>query len=437
MAKSETQFVCQQCGYDSRKWLGKCPSCNAWASFVEYSDNSTRRKSSSKLKAKEPQYLDNIPKDRIDRVKTGIDELDLVLGGGLVPGQVTLLAGEPGIGKSTLVLALAGKIKRTFYVSGEESISQIKLRALRMGLSSIDTAFLEETDVDVINKTLEELLKKTDISLLIIDSVQTMYTTELNGVPGSVGQVKEVAFRVIDFAKRRNIPVVIIGHVTKEGTVAGPSTLAHMVDAVLWFEGDRYSPLRVLRSVKNRFASTEEVGIFQMKQEGLTGAESLNSLFVDNNRARSMVGSVISCAVEGTRPIIVEVQALVVPTKMAFPRRVVHGIDSKKAELIIAILTRYGGLNLAERDVFVNIVGGIKVKDQGVDLAVVMAIASSYKNKPLADGSYVVGEVGLLGEIRESSYQGKRITRLEKQGLKNGITSEKYRIISSALKACL
>ena len=438
MAKAkDTVYVCQQCGFESPKWLGKCPSCDAWASFVEFKEKSSPggSRGSSKKEPKETQYLKDIPSKRTDRIKTAIPELDLVLGGGVVAGQVILLAGEPGIGKSTLVLELADKISPSIYVSGEESVNQIKIRADRMEIASKNTAFLEETNIDVVLATLEKSIKKGELSLVILDSVQTMYTEDLTGVPGSVGQVKEVAFRVINFAKRNNIPVVIIGHVTKEGTVAGPSTLAHMVDTVLWFEGERVSPLRVLRSVKNRFGSTDEVGIFQMGNKGLVSADMARSLFVDSDHPKNVTGSVISCMMEGTRPILVEVQALVVPTKLAFPRRVVNGLDTKKAELLIAILSRYGGLRLAERDVFINIVGGIKVKDQGLDLALIMAMASSYKNKPLHSNTFVVGEVGLLGEIRESTYEKKRIARLTKQGLKKGIDSSKYKLVSAALKA--
>lgn len=432
MAKKETVFVCQQCGHESAKWLGKCPSCDAWASFVEFKESKSKSSSRSSSAPKEPQYLKDVPKDRTDRIKTNIAELDLVLGGGLVGGQVVLLAGEPGIGKSTLVLELADKIAPSLYVSGEESIAQIKLRADRMGVMSNNTAFLEETNIDTILSSLEKLSKNTNVRLLIIDSVQTMYSDELVGVPGSVGQVKEVAFRAIRFAKQNNIPVIIIGHVTKEGTVAGPSTLAHMVDTVLWFEGDKLSPLRILRSVKNRFASTDEVGIFQMGQKGLESADISKALFV-SDREGGTVGSVVSCMMEGTRPILVEVQSLVVPSKLAFPRRVIHGIDTKKAELIIAILTRYGALRLSEQDVFVNIVGGIKVKDPGIDLAVAMAVASSYKNKPLPKSMYVVGEIGLLGEIRHTEYQDKRIARLTRQGFKSGISSEKFSLVRQAL----
>lgn len=433
MTKKDTVFVCQQCGYESAKWLGKCPSCDAWASFVEFKESKAKPGRSSSA-PKDPQYLKDVPQNRTDRIKTNIPELDLVLGGGLVAGQVLLLAGEPGIGKSTLVLELADKVSPSLYVSGEESIAQIKLRADRMGVMSKNTAFLEETNIDTIVASLEKLSKSTKIKLLIIDSVQTMYSDELVGVPGSVGQVKEVAFRAIRFAKQNNIPVIIIGHVTKEGTVAGPSTLAHMVDTVLWFEGDKLSPLRVLRSVKNRFASTDEVGIFQMGRKGLEGADVSKALFV-SDRQGATVGSVISCMMEGTRPIPVEVQSLVVPSKLAFPRRVIHGIDTKKAELIIAILTRYGSLRLSEQDVFVNIVGGINVKDQGVDLAVAMAIASSYKNKPLPKSMYVVGEIGLLGEIRQAQYQDKRTARLVRQGFSKGISSENFGLVRQALSA--
>lgn len=434
MASKGTVFVCQQCGYESSKWLGKCTSCNSWASFVEFQESKGKSKRKKGSEAKKPQYLKDIPKERTNRVKTMISELDLLLGGGLVPGQVILLAGEPGIGKSTLVLEIAGNVSPSFYVSGEESINQVKLRADRMGKVSKEIAFLEETDVDTIIESLNDYRKKADLKFVVVDSVQTLYTEDLTGIPGSVGQVKEAAFRIIRFAKEANVPVVIVGHVTKEGTVAGPSTLAHMVDTVLWFEGDKVSPLRVLRSVKNRFAATDEVGIFQMTQQGLMSSEASETLFLNSDNSNT-VGSITSCMMEGTRPILVEIQALTIPSKMEFPKRVVHGIDAKKAELIIAILTRYGGLRLAEQDVFVNVVGGIKIKDPGVDLAILFAIASSYKNKPIGKNTYVVGEVGLLGEIREAAYQDKRISRLTKQGYKKGVTPKSFTKVSDALKA--
>ncbi len=431
---NKIQFVCKECGHESAKWLGRCPNCNAWASFVEFSE-SKGPKSKNKVEAKKTSYLSEITEKRAQYTSTTIDELDNVLGGGLVSGQVVLIAGEPGIGKSTLLLALVNGMGASIYVSGEESVNQIKLRASRMGVAASAVAFLDETDIDVVIATLEAEAKRIDFKVIVIDSVQTMYTDDLGGVPGSVGQVKSVTFKLIEFSKRAGIPVVLVGHVTKDGTVAGPSTLAHMVDTVLWLEGDKLSPLRILRSIKNRFGATDEVGIFQMQNAGLISAKDAESIFLDLAR-KDVPGSALSCIMEGTRPILVEIQALVVPTKLAMPRRVVHGIDPKKLELIIAVLARYSGLKLYERDVFVNVAGGIKTREPGIDLAVAFAIASSYKDKPLPAKSIVVGELGLLGEIRESREEAKRIKRAAKQGITNSITAGKYRYIRDAILSC-
>lgn len=431
MSKSGV-FVCNSCGFESPKWLGKCPACNAWATFVEYAEPRSRSGKTSK-KAKPPQFLKDFNKENIKRINTGIAEVDRVLGGGFVPGQVVLLAGDPGIGKSTLLLQLSSSVKASFYVLGEESLNQVKTRVDRMGITPKSIAFLEETDIDVVLSSLEIEVKKSDYKMVIIDSVQTMYTTDLSGVPGSIGQVKEITFRIIRFAKTNNVPVVLVGHITKDGTVAGPATLAHMVDTVLWLEGDKVSALRVLRSVKNRFASTDEVGIFQMKDKGMMSTSETDNLFMNPKNGLNVPGSVISCVMEGTRPILVEIQALVVPTTLAIPRRVVHGLDSKRVELLIAVLGRHCGLRLSERDVFVNIVGGIKVKDPGVDLAIAFAIASSYKNKNIPKDTFVVGEVGLLGEIRESVSEKKRIERAQRQGFSRSISSANFNQISRAL----
>jgi DNA repair protein RadA/Sms len=436
MSKSDkTTFICQSCGFESPKWLGKCPNCNSWASFVETRPVELNFRSKSKKEPKKTEYLVDLKSRETGRISTKLPELDTVLTGGVVQGQVILLAGEPGIGKSTLLLSLADNRREAMYICGEESVGQIKLRAQRMGLKAQGVAFLDETNIDVVLATFEKEYKKHKFELVIVDSVQTMYTENLTGVPGSVGQVREVTFRLINLAKRNNVPVVLVGHVTKDGTVAGPSTLAHMVDTVLWMEGDKLTTLRVLRSVKNRFGSTDEVGIFQMTEKGLIGASDIDALFLSENEKTS-VGSVISCALEGTRPILVEVQSLIVPTKLAFPRRVVHGIDSKKLELIIAILTRHAGLRLSEYDVFVNVVGGIKIKDPAIDLAVALAIASSYKNKPLKGSPLAIGELGLLGEVRRTREEEKRINNAKRQGIAKFISSSS-KTIRGAVKAAL
>jgi DNA repair protein RadA/Sms len=430
MAKGSS-FVCQSCGFESPKWLGKCPSCESWASFVESTKPGLRE--TSPKRAKPVKHLKDIRSSQVKRVSTGISEMDRVLGGGFVPGQVVLLAGEPGVGKSTLLLQLASSIS-SFYILGEESLGQVATRVARMGVHAEGIAFLEETNIEVILSTLLHETKKNDYKTVVLDSVQTMYAENLSGVPGSIGQVKETAFRVLAFAKKNNIAAVLVGHVTKDGTVAGPSTLAHMVDTVLWLEGDKLSSLRVLRSVKNRFGPTDEVGIFQMKEKGMVSTSDTANLFLSPDSKSTIAGSVISCVMEGTRPILVEIQALVVPTKLAIPRRVVQGLDSKRVELIIAVLTRHCGLHLSERDVFVNVIGGIKLKDPGVDLAVAFAIASSYMNKPIKRGTVVVGEVGLLGEIRESSFEGKRVERARRQGLGSRVDSKAFKLLPKAIK---
>lgn len=434
MAKG-VNYVCQQCGFESPKWLGKCPSCDSWASFVEFANKGTS-KAGKKAPAK-TYSLKDIDPNSVARLSTKIKELDMVLGGGLVPGQVTLLAGEPGIGKSTLVLQLANEIGETIYISGEESVGQIKVRADRMGLSLPKALFVEETNVDVVLSTLNENTKKSNIKAIVIDSVQTMYTEDLTGAPGSVGQVRETTLRLITFAKGEKIPLILIGHVTKEGTVAGPSTLAHMVDTVLWFEGEKATSLRVLRSIKNRFAATDEVGIFQMTKNGLVSTDKVELMFLGQDSPKDAPGAVISCMMEGTRAILVEIQALVVPTKLAFSRRVVQGIDPKRVELIIAVLTRHCGLSLSERDVFINIVGGLKVKDPGIDLAIALAIASSYKNKPVKGNVLVIGEVGLLGEVRKTTFEQRRVERAARQGFKLNIGANKFTLVSQAIRTIL
>ena len=434
MAKGNS-FVCDSCGFESGKWYGKCPNCGAWASIVEFRESRVKT-SGAKKKARELQPLSNA-KSESKKERTGISELDNALGDGLVPGQVILLAGEPGIGKSTLLLELAGKIRSAVYISGEESVVQIKHRADRMKADFDSLLVLDETNVDTVLATLHSELKKNKFKIVFIDSIQTMYTEDLSSVPGSIGQVREATFRLIDFAKKNGVPVILVGHVTKGGTVAGPATLAHMVDTVLWFEGDKVNDVRILRSIKNRFGSTDEVGVFKMTASGLASSLDTETLFLDSSSPKNVPGTVISCAMEGTRPFLIEVQSLVVPTKLAIPRRVVHGIDSRKAELIIAVLTRHCGLNLSERDIFLNIVGGIKIKDPGTDLAVALAIASSYKNKPIKVSTVAFGEIGLLGEIRESVRETKRIERARKQGYKNVVSSQSSKFLSQALKITL
>ena len=343
----------------------------------------------------------------MQRTSTGISELDRVLGGGLVAGQVVLVAGDPGIGKSTILLQLANNLDKTLYVSGEESSSQVAIRAERLGIKNKNIDFLESTDVDDIINSLNQSISNSNLSAVIVDSIQTMSTGDLTGLAGSVGQVRECAFRLLKYAKSKNIPLILVGHVTKEGTVAGPAVLAHIVDTVLWFEGEKTSNLRLLRSVKNRFGSTDEVGIFSMEDKGLISLDNPEKLFLGNDSNTGVAGSVISILMEGSRSILVEIQSLVVPTKMAFPRRVAQGIDSKRLEMLLAVLFRRANVPMYDMDVFVNVAGGIKANDPSMDLAICLSVASSFYEKPLPKKFIAIGEIGLSGEIRKVGMQEK------------------------------
>src|SRR3990172_3079278 len=341
MVKTHSQFVCQQCGYSQVGWAGKCPNCGSWGSLVETVIREVGRKEQNKGAGKrvEPVSLGSIPSRKTSRISTKISELDRVLGGGLVPGQVVLIAGEPGIGKSTLLLQLADKIGNTLYISGEESIGQIKVRADRLGIKSKTLRFLEETDVDAAVTSFDSE------KLAVVDSIQTMATEDLSGLAGSIGQVRECAFRLLREAKGKNIPLFLVGHVTKEGTVAGPAVLAHIVDTLLWFEGDKALTLRLLRAVKNRFGPTDEVGIFEMEDKGLIPETNVEKIFISREHM-DVAGSVVTSTLQGTRPLLVEIQALVVSSKMPFPKRVAQGVDSRRLELLLAVLIRRCGLPL-------------------------------------------------------------------------------------------
>lgn len=433
MAK-HSQYVCQQCGYSQVGWAGKCPNCGTWGSLVETIVEKDSKTTSKRKEFKKPIPLNSISSAKIQRVQTNISELDRALGGGLVPGQVVLLAGEPGIGKSTILLEVVNKLKTSLYVSGEESANQIKIRADRLKIDKNTILLLEETNIDTIINTAEGNPHKFDC--IVIDSIQTMYTSDLSGMAGSVGQVRECASRLVRLAKKNHIPIFLVGHVTKQGSMAGPATLAHIVDTVLWFEGDKNLSLRLIRAVKNRFGPTDEVGIFQMEDKGLIPVEDSGKLFLGDN-TKSVPGSVITSVVEGTRPLLVEIQALIVPTKLAFPRHVVQGIDSRRVEVILAVLQRRVGLGIGNDDVFINVAGGINVTEPGADLGVAMAIASSYFNKPLSKGTLVFGEVGLLGEIRTVANETKRIKEAKRVGFKKFITLKEVSSVSEAVKKYL
>lgn len=398
----------------------------------------TTREVSSKAKRTVPASilsLRSIKPHQIERIDTGSTELNRVLGGGIVKGQVILLAGEPGIGKSTLLLQLANKINtgrgKVIYASGEESAHQIAIRAQRLGVKNPNLLIVESIDIDSIIESFSQNQKGLDLA--IVDSIQTTTTNDLSGLAGSVGQVRECAFRLVSFAKRSGIPVFIVGHVTKEGTVAGPAALAHIVDTILWFEGEKTMQLRLIRAVKNRFGPTDEVGIFEMTEKGLTSLTNADRIFLSEG-AKNVSGSVVSSTLQGTRPVLVEIQSLTTPTKSAFPRRIAQGIDSKRLELIIAILIKRCNIPLYDQDIFVNVTGGIKIEENACDLAVALSIASSYYNKPLPPKTIAIGELGLLGEIREVISQDKRLKEAKRLGFDKQIYSKEFSYLQEAAK---
>jgi len=455
MVKQTSVYVCQQCGSQQARWFGKCPECGSWGSLVEtvVSIQGQKSKTRDTKDAAKPVSLTSVPSKATSRISTNISELDRVLGGGLVAGQVVLIAGEPGIGKSTILLQLADKLGNFLYVSGEESVSQIKIRADRLGVKNKDVSLLEETDIDSVIDTIatfkgSSFKGSTSLSLgfrvedlqgislkgVVVDSIQTMATSDLSGMAGSVGQVRESAYRLVRVAKKMNIPVFIVGHVTKQGSVAGPSVLMHIVDTVLWFEGDKTLPVRLLRAVKNRFGPTDEVGIFSMEDKGLLPVDTPEKMFL-TKAGKSVSGSVITSVLQGTRVVLVEVQALVVPTKMAFPKRISQGYDGRRYELMLAVLTRRCGLPLNDYDCFLNISGGISIKnDPSADLAICLATASSFFDKPFISGTIALGEIGLLGDIREVVAQEKRVKEAKRLGFKNVISSKEIKYLQEGIK---
>ncbi len=416
MAAKSNIFFCKECGYESSKWMGQCPGCKEWNTFVE---EPVVKKGSSYVKKKatdrEPSKLSDISLETEDRTNTGIEEFDRVLGGGIVSGSLVLVGGDPGIGKSTLLLQvcknLANMGKSVLYVSGEESLKQIKLRANRIGEIGESFSLLCETDLDII----EEVIKKYKPEVVVIDSIQTMYRSDISSAPGSVSQVRESTNTLMQLAKGLSISIFVVGHVTKEGVVAGPRVLEHMVDTVLYFEGDRHATYRVLRGVKNRFGSTNEIGVFEMMEYGLKEVKN-PSEFMLMGRPENASGSVITCSVEGTRPILLEIQALVARTNFGFPRRTSAGTDANRVNLLMAVLEKRAGLQINDCDAYVNITGGLKINEPALDLGIIMAVVSSYKNRAVDSEMVVFGEVGLSGEIRSVSNIEQRIAECEKLG---------------------
>ena len=432
MAKSRTTaFFCKECGYESAKWSGQCPSCKAWNTFVEEPvvkeknvkgivNINAKYHETAGVKKAAPVRLSSVTAADTDRIKTDICELDRVLGGGIVEGSLVLVGGDPGIGKSTLLLQMCYNLAKNgnsvLYISGEESLGQIKLRAQRVGEASDNLMVLCETSLD----TIENVLENVKPQIVVIDSIQTMYREEVGAAPGSVSQVRETTAVLMQLAKGLNISIFIVGHVTKEGVVAGPRMLEHMVDTVLYFEGDKNAAYRILRSVKNRFGSTNEIGIFEMRQEGL--AEVANgSEYMLTGRPEEASGSVVVCLLEGTRPILVEIQALVCDSNFGMPRRTAAGADYNRVNLLMAVLEKRAGIHLSGSDAYVNIAGGMKVNEPAMDLGIVMALVSSFRNRPMMENTIVFGEVGLAGEVRAVSQPQIRINEAVKLGFGNCI----------------
>lgn len=427
MSKTKTKFICQQCGYETPKWLGKCPGCGAWNSFAEEVETvvKTQGMNSSFLRTKEkPTPIINIESSVEQRVLTDNGELNRVLGGGFVPGSLILVGGDPGIGKSTLLLqtshSLTKEGRKVLYISGEESIRQTKLRADRLDAVSPNLYVLCETNMEVV----EEAIQEVQPDFLVIDSIQTVYHPSVSSAPGTVSQVRECTSHFMRIAKLKNIATVLVGHVTKEGAIAGPRLLEHMVDCVLYFEGERHHTYRVLRAVKNRFGSTNEIGIFEMRETGLAEVSNPSELFL-SERPLGVAGSTVVASMEGTRPVLVEIQALVSSTNFPSPRRMATGIDHNRLSLIMAVLEKRVGLFLQSQDAYLNVAGGVKLDEPAVDLAVAISIASSFKEQPTQAYDAVFGEIGLTGEVRGVSRIDQRVKEAQKLGFRRVIMPEK------------
>lgn len=434
MAKGKKSvFFCQNCGHEENKWLGQCPMCKEWNTFVEEPVSFSKSASAKQIKDVEVVALKHVETDQEERIKTKIEELDRVLGGGIVPGSLLLVGGDPGIGKSTLLLQVCQRLcedeHQVLYISGEESLKQIKLRANRMGEFTEDLLLLCETNLEIV----KNVIQKRKPEVVIIDSIQTMYSEEVASAPGSVSQVRESTNVFMQLAKGLGISIFIVGHVTKEGTVAGPRVLEHMVDTVLYFEGDRHASYRILRGVKNRFGSTNEIGVFEMRQNGLVEVEN-PSEFMLNGKPENASGSVVACSMEGTRPILIEIQALVCSSNFGMPRRTAAGTDYNRVNLLMAVLEKRVGIHLSNYDAYVNIAGGIKMNEPAVDLGIVMAVVSSYKNQSIDEKTIVFGEVGLSGEVRAVNMPEQRVAEAKKLGFTTCIMPEVSREVVKNIK---
>ncbi len=426
--KKVSIFFCNECGNETSKWAGRCPSCGAWNSLVEETVDKTAVKTRAKVSDVKPTKIIDVTASNEHRISTNIEEFDRVLGGGIVPGSMILVGGDPGIGKSTLLLQTCQKLcnagTNVMYVSGEESLQQIKIRADRIGTFNDKLDLLCETSLDTIKAVVEREMP----TVLIIDSIQTMFNEAVGSAPGSVSQVRESTAVLMDIAKGKGIAVFIVGHVTKEGTVAGPRVLEHMVDTVLYFEGDRHASYRILRGVKNRFGSTNEIGVFEMRDTGLEQVKNPSAVMLDG-RPENATGSIVTCSMEGTRPILVEIQSLVSKTAFEIPRRMATGCDYNRVNLLVAVLERMRdtrankscGIFLGRSDIYVNIAGGMKITEPAIDLAIALAIYSSEKEIPVDPGTIVFGEIGLSGEVRSVSMADQRVSEAKKLGFKKAI----------------
>lgn len=416
MAKAnKTMFFCKECGYESSKWLGQCPGCREVGTFVEEPIGKKTKTVTKSLLNSMPVTINQVTVNKEERTSTGFSELDRVLGGGIVAGGLILVGGDPGIGKSTLLLQVCRNIsnngKKLLYISGEESLKQIKIRANRMGQFSDNLSLLSETSLDVIEAVIDE----TKPEIVVIDSIQTMFREDISSAPGSVSQIRESTNTLMQIAKGSGISIFIVGHVTKEGAVAGPRVLEHMVDTVLYFEGDRHASYRILRGVKNRFGSTNEIGVFEMREDGLH--QVLNpSEFMLEGRPKDATGSVVSCLMEGTRPILVEIQALINHTAFGMPRRTAVGTDYNRVNLLMAVIEKHMGIQMGDYDAYVNVAGGMKITEPAMDLALVTALIGSYRNRVISSDTIVFGEVGLSGEVRAVSQAEQRVLEAKKLG---------------------
>lgn len=428
MAKVKSIFLCQDCGYESPKWMGKCPGCQAWNTMVEETirpEKNVRGLSSGDSSLKQrPQSIVEVKSEQEPRIPTNYQEFNRVLGGGIVPGSLVLVGGDPGIGKSTLLLQtsaqLAQKGERVLYISGEESVKQTKLRADRLEIAAKDLFVLAETDLELIEQAMADIMP----SVMIIDSIQTVYRSEVTSAPGSVSQVRECTSHLMRMAKTKGIAIFIVGHVTKEGAIAGPRLLEHMVDAVLYFEGERHHTFRILRAVKNRFGSTNEIGVFEMKEEGLEEVLNPSEIFLEE-RSKGAAGSTVVASLEGTRPMLVELQALISPTSFGNPRRMATGIDHNRVSLLMAVLEKRVGLLLQNQDAYLNVAGGVRLDEPAIDLAVAISIASSFRDAPTKPTDVMIGEIGLTGEVRRVSRIEQRVHEAAKLGFTRAIIPDK------------